>query len=82
MLRRVIVLTFDDIRLIAEAIRDIEPGIRYWSCSRPERRHALGLRYQTMGTSGEKIEYGEGLDLRTIFSVLCLSDWFGVSSEF
>ena len=29
--------------------------------SRPERRHDLGLRYQPMGISDEKVEHSEGL---------------------
>ena len=47
--QRLIVLTFDDIRLTA--VRDLEPVITYLDC----------LRYQTMGISDQKIEHGESL---------------------
>jgi hypothetical protein len=56
MLRKVVVvLTFDDIRLTAEA------GYRHGAGDQVLGSLDLGLRYQTMGISDKKTGHGEGL---------------------
>ena len=73
MLRRVIVLTLDDIRLTAEVVRDLEPGIRYLG-----RLISVFVTKQ-WGFRTRKPGTAKVLGLRTILSVPPRRDWFGVS---
>jgi hypothetical protein len=73
MLRTVIVLTLDDIRLTAETVRDREPRIRYWG------RMISVFVTGPWGFRTGKSSTARILGVRKIFSVPPGRDWFGVS---